>query len=385
MTCTRTIAILSLLLGACLAAADSDPAAEPAGTTAPGDSPDPAAPQVATVLQDSTIVPHCSRVGPPCCSGYVLDDNGRCVIRITRSNQTVHPLYYVLSLIYSPPGKNSSVSYETGVGTAHKVDLSQTETTSFEVGVETPVVSASASYEVSSVSGSSYSVENQAVSTLSVGAINRLNDELPADDDEFVIAFGAAMRVRKESSIEGTFGSISAPDFSSATVAVVTVGQLKNPALMNSFQAALFANFAASDYAQLLSLDPRAAGTDVGDPARYAFLGNMPLTGLLAPSYDNTNTDQQTFTRNTSNDVTSGYTKTLTVKVDGSGLGVFKVSASASFAYSSTTTNTSDTSKSATVVLATDTHDCSASYSVYFDSLFNTLAFKRMGSSTQCQ
>ena len=195
----------------------------------------------------------------------------------------------------------------------------------------------------------------------------------------------AASSPQKESSIEGTFGSISAPDFSTATIAVVTVGQLKNPALMNSFQATLFASFTASDYAQLLSFDPRAGGTDVGDPLRYSFLGNMPLTGLLAPNYDNNTTSQQHYGRTTANDVTSGYTKTLTVKIDGSGLGVFKVSASASFAYSSTTTNTNNTSRSATVALSTDTHDCSASYSVYFDSFFDTLAFKKIGSPTQCQ
>jgi hypothetical protein len=384
MNYIRTIAILPLLLGACVAAASGDPTTGPEPAI---DDPDGTPVAVGTVLQDSTALPRCNRVGPPCCAGYQLDDTGRCVLVITHRVETLHPRYYVLSLIYTPPGKGSSVSYETGAGVAHKVDVSQTLTSTFDISVGAPEEGPTVSfgYSASAVSGKTYQVQNRAVSTLSVSAVNRTNDELPADDDEFVIAFGSAMRISKTSSIEDTFAQLSAPDFSSATVAVVTVGQLKNPALMNSFQASLFVNFQASDYQQILALDPRASGVDVGDPTRYAFLTNMSLTGLLPPNYDNATTNQQTFTRSTSNDVTSGRTLTLTVAVENDGLGVLKTKSSASFSYASTKTDSSDTSHSATATLTTQTRDCSASYSVYFDSLFNTLAFKKIGSATQCQ
>jgi hypothetical protein len=81
----------------------------------------------------------------------------------------------------------------------------------------------------------------------------------------------------------------------------------------------------------------------------------------------------------------TNFTTTLTVKTETDPLAVTRVSGQVSLTYTNTETDSSDTSQTATVTLSTATRDCTANYEVYYDMLFNTLAFREVSSATACQ
>jgi hypothetical protein len=327
----------------------------------------------------------CGRT-PPCCPGFIEGPSGGCVQQVVVKTTNLRAQYYLLSLIYVPPGKGSSVTYQDGIGISHKVDISRSLATSVGVTLGPPAAQTSATFSITDINGFSYQVKNNAVSQESVSAFGRSNDEIPPDDDIFVIAFGPLVRVTQTTiGLNPTTTTIYAPDFSNAAYVSVTAGELKNPALMDPFTHSLFADATPADYAKLLAFDPRAVGGDVGDPQRYTYVRNMALQGLLPPAYDNISTNTQTYSHNETTDNTSGYKLDLSVKTDVGLSKVFKVQQQISFSYSNTVTDGSDTSRSASVTLATTTRDCTANYAVYYDSLFNTLAFKKLGGAPACQ
>jgi hypothetical protein len=113
---------------------------------------------------------------------------------------------------------------------------------------------------------------------------------------------------------------------------------------------------------------------------------SLSALGKRESGYDNSSSSTLSFSRETTADVTSGFSATLTVKDGGDALGIAKVSQQLSFTYTTTTTQSDRTDVSATVTLSTLTRDCTADYLVYYDALFNTLAFQKQGTSAPaCQ
>jgi hypothetical protein len=254
-----------------------------------------------------------------------------------------------------------------------------------DIQFEIPPYNANATYEIQGTQGYSYEVKQHNSQATTLEGVNRVNDEIPNDDDRYTIAFGATVNLTKVVSTDYTYASISAPNFDNSETTTVTTAQLKNPALLTGEQQVKFAGFASADYQQILSLNPRATGGDVGDPARYRFLGAMPLIGLLPPTYDTVTSNTKSFTRDSSTNVSSGFSRTLSVKTELDVTHILKASSQISFTYSTVETNTQDDNRTATVTLKTATRDCTASYNVYLDTLFNTLAFKKNSSDAHCQ
>jgi hypothetical protein len=332
------------------------------------------------IVLDSDALPrNCGRL-PPCCPQYTLID-GVCVLHPPPppppdGDETLRPRYYVLSLLYIPPGNASSVSYENTSGVSQRIDLSGT----LKVSASVKAGPVTAGFEATDVTGRSYQLTSTSSNQLSVDRHG--TDLIPADADTFVLLFGAGIRVTRVNGVTTVF----TPDLTAAEPVRVTTAQLKNPALMDPFTASHFTHFTATDYQRILALNPRAAsGGEVGDPARYTFLQNMALTGPLPPSYDTVISERQTYDRTVSNDNLHGTSVSESISLEvADELNIFKLTTEIAFTYESTVTNSTDATRSATVTLSSTTNDCAASYAVYFDSLFNTLAFKSLGASPAC-
>jgi hypothetical protein len=350
------------------------------------------------------------------CDGVDLD----CATPCPDQTAFVAPKYYVLSLIYSPPGCTSTSNYKCpGVG---KVDYGQgatlstktIKTNSFDQNITLSVDMSFTIANVFSLGGgasqgwhtTTTDTNSQTISTSGTLDINTTgnNDGIDHDQDMFLLFLNPAVAMRgsapNSNSLKGcapTQANWYVGSFGTDQVVYypLWVYQAKNPQSMPPNVAKVFQDhgFTANDFANILTLDPFAQGQTTIDPVRfiatkYVLPYTPPPTGTCSggqcscEAYTETlkNELQSGVTQQVQNSTTVGFNESAGINIPMLFSETVKSTQTFTFANTSSTENDTDGSQSASVTIncasPAYTQPTDATHLlIYWDRLFGTFLF----------
>ena len=228
---------------------------------------------------------------------------------------TVRPKYYVLTVLYSPPGANdgkssSLVDYSSGSTTGTKTTTESSWKDEFKSGFG-PIgddVGLGAEFDASYSSTDATAVEIKKSKSLSIKVPGPAKDGIDHDHDVFVLLLNPLLQVTvfPGNNVQQAFTT----DGPVMNIQYVYVGWLRNPQAMppgvkHELDAA---GLTTADYAQILSTNPFASGSTTIDTDRYLA---TPQTFAYEPPYSATDTP---WTETYEVDSTSTETSTRTVE-----------------------------------------------------------------------
>jgi hypothetical protein len=197
----------------------------------------------------------------------------------------LHPKYYLLTIIYAPPGCTSSanapcidrgsVLYSTESTTGSTTSVSSSFTSGSNLSVERNLSIAGISlFDTTSSTGFATTVTQTNSLTVSKGEGLQLRadgngDGIDHGNDIFVLLLNPAVVVQSLGA--GSNWNMGLAGASAITLNVAA-SELRNPATMPAGVAAEFQRrgFTAADFLTILAQDPFAAGATTVDPARFA-------------------------------------------------------------------------------------------------------------------
>ncbi len=213
----------------------------------------------------------------------------------TKGSGTLFPKYYILGLVYAPPGctktatascsSQSSVDYQNGSSMGTQVQTQSsfakdlTVTASLSIGATQKFgASASAGWTTTSTNTNSQTVTK--ATTLDIKESGN-GDGIDHNQDVFLLLLNPAIALQQTSVFNGPgscspgaiswmFG-INVAQLPNDALFKVSVGELKNPANMPAATAAQLKalNFTNDDYQTILAQDPFASGSTAIDTTRY--------------------------------------------------------------------------------------------------------------------
>ncbi len=369
--------------------------------------------QHAACVQDCGPISDVGKVRFAACMNACIKECERKPPTCKNATGAIFPKYYILGLVYAPPGctststlacsTQSSVNYEAASSMGTKVSTQKSFSSNVSVNVDFGVADvfkfdAGGGYQnVSSDSTSQTVTKGQG---LKIGAVGN-GDGVDHTQDAFILLLNPAVAVRETQQIvNNECGPPVAQWYlglsgSSGTQERYTlyVEWLKNPSLMptNVAQQLQTLGFTTSDYQTILSRDPFSSGSTQIDtsrfiPTTYSFPYEPPLqeadcnNGVCSClSMAATITNQlQTEVQRESQDQ---YSLSFKEELSGIDLGIFDFGASSDqkFTWTSTSTNNDTTSNSqsatATVVCPSTTYQGPTIMRIYWDTLFGSFLF----------
>jgi hypothetical protein len=310
---------------------------------------------------------------------------------------TLRPSYYILTVIYAPPGCNggkspTQVSYSASSATGTTTSTSKSFTNSVDisasVGGSVPAVgggSVGADFSTSHKETDSSSVQITYTSTNSLSVSGPpAADGIDHDKDHIYICFNPLLSVAadRQNHVGWEFG-IDGPDM---IWNYVEPGWLKNPSLIpaGTKQQMDNAGITQSDYSQILSVDPFASGATAIDPKRYQL-----NTTLLYEPPEGPDDPSSTTGGSLSNSTTSTSTESaetdykVSVSISGSWSlssivsATLKVTDSFEWTSTNTSTQTSQSIQTASTILGMPSMSWTGptEVKVYWDTVYNSFMF----------
>jgi len=304
---------------------------------------------------------------------------------------TLRPKYYILSVLYSPPGANggksgSAVDYASGSSTGS----STSTTSSFKAGLN---VEASHEFDIGIVKLGATTQFNANVTTTDVSSENITKsqtfdikvpgpgaDGINHDHDMFMLMLNplVGVAVYPGNNVFWTMG-VDGPVMN---IQSVYVGWLKNPSTMAAGvkQQLDAAGLTPADYTAILATNPFAQGATAIDPNRFlptpqTFPYEPPFSAA-DPVFTSSITTQNVVNVTSMHTVQHQYSVTATASATLAGIGL-KASGNLEWTNSSAygTSSTSTQSASATVGGPAFGYTGSTDVLVYWDTLYSSFLF----------
>lgn len=343
------------------------------------------------------------------------------------SSGTLLPKYYVLGLIYAPPGCTStssqkcaavsSVDYKDGSTMGTKVSTESSfafgvnasvNATGINVGIFKLGAGVSGGYSTTSTDSSSQTVTKGQGLELKV---NGNDNGVDHTQDEFILLLNPAVAVQESQAVVNGACSaavdanwllgVSTAEGGSQVLYTLTVGELENPSSMPAAVASQLKalNFTTNDYQAILGLDPFATGPgNVNTPRFVPTTYSFPYEPLIQQTdcsngvcsclimSESISNDFQTAIQNTS----QAQYKVGVSESAGLNLGIFSLGASSdqnwTWTSSSTQGDTTDQSQNATATITcpSTAYQGPTIMGIYWDTLFGSFLFSpiTLGSQT---
>jgi hypothetical protein len=318
---------------------------------------------------------------------------GKCVV----PSGSLNPQYYVLGVVYAPPGFDgnrqlaSSVTYANGSSMSHdtKVSNSFKQGVSVTASAEIPALaatvlplsgSATAGYSVTDSTSGGLTVQSSLLNVLGPWfgpAVDGINH----DDDEIFLWLNPRVSFAERGSITLWTLGLNPDTYAGTTADVqfVKVGWLRGtePWDTGTLRELTAHNIGPAQYAELLSLDPFANGGTTVDLTRFQDTGGSFPYELDAPPMTVTMTGSDTTTNGTAHTEEKTVSATLTAGSDATWT---KLSVTGSWDWTLSTavtdTTTTTESASATVTGHSPAYNGPSNVRVYYDMLFKTFMFQ---------
>ena len=326
---------------------------------------------------------------------------------------TIFPKYYVLGLLYAPPGCTSTAAlscttpstadYGSGSTMGTKTSVSNANGKSIDLKVSATFGGGDAKatgYSTTSTDSNSTTISKSKTSDMKItGSADGVNH----DQDQFVLLLNPAIAVQNAptfdtsgdcvppASLNWYFG-INPATGTGPTPYIVSVGALKNPqsnpVVINQLKAL---NFTVADFSTILSLDPFANGATTIDPTRYSPTAqNFPYEPPdsttdcnkgVCTCTSSTLTLKNDLQTDTGNSTKVDYSVSLSESLTGTLTSWLKLGAtsdqSLTWSTTKTTDDTTDSSQTATVTVQCPSpgYTGPTEMLVYWDNLFGSFLF----------
>ena len=309
---------------------------------------------------------------------------------------TLQPKYYILAVIYAPPGtqgggSKSSVAYGSGSTTGSTVSSSSSFKQNYSVSVSAEAgflgnggeVGASFSYGRNS--SNSQSLEIKKTSTHEISVTGPSTDGIDHDRDLIYLWLNPKINLR----FTATQAVWGLGNNSLVDIQYVYVGWLKNPSLIPSGVAQRLQAYGitTADYAEMLKADPFANGETSIDPERFqtdTLHTTFPYEPPFAPDEPvplMKFTAVYSDTAFSSSSLQKEYSVGLTISGSASFIGLaktkFKNQNTWTWTNTSTSSTSTGTSESASVTVAGPSYGYTGPTDmvVYYDVLYKTFLF----------
>lgn len=297
-----------------------------------------------------------------------------------------YPDYYVVTLIYAPPGNGSEVKYGQGSSIGSRQEITQTTKNGSVVQLTSTAVDVEAKFTLGAKSGHATEVKKENSTTLSLQA-NPDFDFPSHGKDKFYIWVNPEVVITDNQQSTPT-QEVRPIDGQNMQIVDVTAEELQNPLLLPAYKAAQLKNLTLLDRQQILKLDVFLANAYL-DPTRFQRVGQLQMNGPDNPgdpipgsgveeSYDS------------STDQIFGHIINFegTVLIGGEVNFIFKGGAkggrSYEYEYEDTREDVQGKQQQSEVTLRTTTRCYHALVDVYFDAAFSSYAFVPHDASASC-
>lgn len=307
----------------------------------------------------------------------------------------VLPKYYVLAVVYAPPGtkgggSSSSVNYGSGSTAGTTVSSSHSFKQKYQLSVtatfgdpkaDSLAIGASFAYSRNSTNASALDIKKTIASEINVPGPSV--DGIDHDRDQIWLWLNPKIGL----TLTATSASWTLQDGQTADIQFVFVGHLKNPNLMPPGVAARLQTYGitTADFPNILSADPFANGSPAIDPARYQsvhttfpyeppFAQGDPVT-TFKTTITNANTDSNSLTKE------NEYTLGATVQGDTGFFSLFQTEIKSEDSWTWTNSKTTGSSTSTTESASATVGGPSFGYTgptdmgVYYDVYYKTFLF----------
>jgi hypothetical protein len=324
---------------------------------------------------------------------------------------TITPRYYILTVIYAPPGTNggkssSAVNYASGstagstVSAGDSFKQGTSVTASAEGGFLGSGGSVEASFGVNQSSSNTSSLEIKKSATSEINDVGPAADGINHDHDLIYLWLNPTFQLKLFPTASGTVASANWQPLNTGRTVItyVYVGWLKNATQMPPAEMQLLQRngITTADFSEMLKADPywrtplSTAAVPIGggmpDPRRFQSLyTSFPYEppygpGDPVPTYKFTATYSNTST--TSASAQTEYTVGLKLGVEGGFPGLAKLSLKDSLNWTWTSTNTRSSSSGATESASVTVGGPAYGYkgsiadiAVYYDLIYKTFLF----------
>jgi hypothetical protein len=310
---------------------------------------------------------------------------------------TLLPRYFVLTLVYSPPGTDagsanpnsssgtSSVDYGSGSSTGTTTSTSSSFQAGVSVGVgigggDKDIGSLGADFSYSKSTSDSQSVEIKKTTTFDIKVPGPAANGIDHSRDRFYLWLNPSVNVTidPQNNLAWQLG-VNGPTM---IIQYVEVGWLRNPATMQPGVKALLdkAGLTPSDYQAILALDPFASGAAPIDPNRFVALPQSFPYEAPDTANDTISTSTYVMQGSVTHTRTTQVQYTTNISVSGGlNLGIFKLKSSASMQWTNTssTADANAATQSATAVIGGPSFGYTGPTDVlaYIDTIYNSFMF----------
>ena len=311
-----------------------------------------------------------------------------CVVQV-RPVGLVYPKYYILSLIYAPPGctgcsGDGKVEYEGDSSTGTKISTEKSFKNALEASVgydgDFGVVSYSAGVNggFSLTKTDSFSVTSSKENNFNISN-SSAHDGVDHDLDVFFLLMNPAVMLSSKGVSSGPLTTMWSMGHKgkSSKIAQIAVSVLKECSHGKTFSSSsAFSKLAPSDCQTILNLDPFVNGSTLIDPNRFVPTTYEPSYSPSPSCLTLTYTMKNDFDTANSHAVEKEYTLGYSL---GAGYGGADLKFSQDFTWTSTSTleNTTSGNQSASFTLPCPSSDYAGDpyVEVYWDTLYGTFMF----------
>jgi hypothetical protein len=321
---------------------------------------------------------------------------------------TVTPKYYILTVIYAPPGTNggkssSSINYSSGstagstMSSSDSFKQGQSITATAEGGFLGSGGSVEGSFGMTQSSSNGSSLEIKKTATSEINDSGPSADGINHDHDLIYLWLNPTFQLKLFPTASGTVSSANWQPLNTGTTVItyVYVGWLKNPSQMPPGEVQLLQQYGirSQDFPEMLKADPYAISSRLStitlpsapDPRRFqelftTFPYEPPYSpGDSVPTYKVTVTYSSTSTSSAS--AQTEYTVGLKLSAEGGFPGLAKLSLKDQFNWTWTSTDTrsssSGTTESASVTIGGPAfgYQGPTDIEVYYDVVYKTFFF----------
>jgi hypothetical protein len=163
----------------------------------------------------------------------------------------IYPHYYLITILYPPPGTDSEVKYGAGSTTGSRCESTSSFKTGFKVSVETTFVNASSSWEGGSKDGTSLEVKKETTNTQNM---KNIADSIDHGKDTFLLWMNPQADVTQTGDKSFSL-SWHTSDGKPIAPVPVTVEELQGRAPLPEWKQKLLASLTANDRQKILSMD----------------------------------------------------------------------------------------------------------------------------------
>lgn len=291
------------------------------------------------------------------------------------------PQYWVITLIYAPPGNMSEVDYGSGSTTGVTSDITTSTIAGLEIQFETSFIRTDFETMTGTINGRSLEVRKSQESTLKLLS---QEDVLDHGQDTFYVWVNPALSLSVTTPSTASLAVLSTDAVNGPYVVRLTASQLQDPStIKDSYTLNGVKGFTSDDFKAILKLDPFFSDSDPIAHQPDRFVLNSKSIEIQGPVKEDGSIPLLGGSASTENNIGNKFG----IKTDSSAsiLGGFEwdnVEKAAFFAglkfetdFEDTTDKTQGTIQEMSWELGSSTVNYDAGYDVYYDRLFKSFAF----------